>query len=179
MAEVKVNKYAKEDLDKLSKKIGKGAVLRVGFLEGAKYPDGTPVAYVAALANYGHGPTPARPFFQNFIEWHVREWPGVLEAALSATDNDLEAALRMLGEHMKGGLQEQIIKTNTPPLSKITLWLRKWKRLNPGQKVTGSIVGQAAAAIAAGEDVSGENQKVLIETSHMLNSVDYEVKMNG
>ena len=176
MGGIVVKGDARKALDDLSARIGAGRMLRVGFLENAKYPDGTPVGGVAALANFGHGPTPPRPFFTNYVDRNAKQWADVLEAALQATNQDVDRALAILGEHMVGGLQQSIIETMSPPLSKITLWLRKWKRLNPGKTVTGSIVGEAARAVAAGEDVSGENQKPLIETSHMLNSAAYEVE---
>jgi hypothetical protein len=40
-------------LRELSKKIGKKASLNVGFLEGATYPDGKLVAYIASILEFG------------------------------------------------------------------------------------------------------------------------------
>lgn len=40
-------------LDELAKRLNKKGVLRVGFLEDATYPDGTSVASVAAFNEYG------------------------------------------------------------------------------------------------------------------------------
>lgn len=44
--------------DELNKK-----QLKIGFFEHSKYPDGTPIAYVAAIQELGYGPIPPRPFF--------------------------------------------------------------------------------------------------------------------
>lgn len=40
-------------LKDLARKVSKPRTLNVGFLEGATYPDGTPVAYIAAIQEYG------------------------------------------------------------------------------------------------------------------------------
>src|SRR6185312_5578169 len=37
----------------IQRKAGTGELLRLGFLEGATYPDGTPVAYIAAINEFG------------------------------------------------------------------------------------------------------------------------------
>lgn len=40
-------------LREIAEKAGRANTVRVGFLEGATYPDGMPVAYVAAINEYG------------------------------------------------------------------------------------------------------------------------------
>lgn len=40
-------------LREIAEKVGKAKTVNVGFLEGATYPDGTPVAYIAAVNEYG------------------------------------------------------------------------------------------------------------------------------
>lgn len=42
-----------EHLQSIAKGLSSGDDLKVGFLEGAKYPDGTPVALVAATNEFG------------------------------------------------------------------------------------------------------------------------------
>lgn len=42
--------------------------MKVGFFEDAKYPDGTPVAQVAAWNEYGTRFHPERPFMQETLE---------------------------------------------------------------------------------------------------------------
>lgn len=53
MAKVK-RKPGKTSIDKLVKKLAKDKVTsKVGWFEGAKYEDGTPVAYVASIQEFG------------------------------------------------------------------------------------------------------------------------------
>lgn len=40
-------------LREIAEKVGKAHTVHVGFLEGATYPDGTPVAQIAAINEYG------------------------------------------------------------------------------------------------------------------------------
>ena len=93
---------------------------------------------------------------------------------MQADDYDATAALSQMGEVIIGELQDSIIATNEPPLSEVTLMLRMMR----GQDgvVTGRMVGEAAARVAAGERASGVNTKVLIDTGQMLNSITKEVE---
>lgn len=43
----------KQKLLEIAKRLGKADLLKVGFLEGATYPDGTNVAMVAATQEFG------------------------------------------------------------------------------------------------------------------------------
>ena len=56
-------------LTRLSKKVERSAVLRVGFLEGATYPNGTPVAMIAAIQEFGapKAGIPPRSYFRPLI----------------------------------------------------------------------------------------------------------------
>lgn len=163
-------------LDDLSRKIEAGKGLRVGFLEGAKYPDEaqTPVAYVAALQNFGSGPIPPRPFFSNMIEDTSMDWGGIFAGFMEHFENDTEKALEALGEVLVGFVQDAIVAIDSPPLSPITLMLKKMRR--EGVEINGTAVGIAARRVADGESYAGESEKPLIDTSHMLNSVNYEVE---
>ena len=52
-----------EHLQSIAKGLSSGDDLKVGFLEGAKYPDGTPVALVAATnLSLIHISEPTRPY---------------------------------------------------------------------------------------------------------------------
>ncbi|KAG1305014.1 hypothetical protein G6F62_015645 [Rhizopus arrhizus] len=63
-------------LKEIADKAGQGGTLRVGFLENAKYPDGTPVAMVAAINEFGRPDhnQPPRPFFRRMIEEKHKGW---------------------------------------------------------------------------------------------------------
>ena len=140
--------------DKLAKELQRmaGAVttaenVKVGFLAGATYPDGKPVAMIAAIHNWGapRAGIPPRPFFSNMIANKSPEWGPATGALLIANGYDAEKTLRMVGEAVAGQLRQSIVDTMAPPLAESTV---------------------ARKGFA----------KPLVETGHMLNSVDYQVK---
>jgi hypothetical protein len=108
-------------LRKLAAKLESGNALRVGFLEGARYPDGTPVASVAAWQNFGTRRIPPRPFFSNLVNTRGEAWGRNLERALVMTNYDGAQALSLMGESIKGELAQSIVDTNEPPLSPVTI----------------------------------------------------------
>lgn len=134
-------------LAKMAANLTKPGTLRVGFLENATYPDGTPVAMIAAIQDYGAPSVgiPPRPFFRNMIADKQSEWPKAIELALKANDYDAPRALDVVGNGIEGQLRASIIATNSPPLAQSTI------------------------------DRKGFD-KPLVDTGHMLNSVDHEVK---
>lgn len=165
-------------LAELSKNVSKAAEVDIGFLEGSTYPDGTPTAAIAAIQEFGapRAKIPPRPFFRNMIREKSPQWPEAVGDLLVNTGYDAEKTLGQTGAAIKGQLQDSIIDTLSPPLSPITLMLRQMKRENPDLVVTGKTVGEAARRVAAGESAGGVSTKPLVETGHMLRSVDYEVK---
>ncbi|MDB5777606.1 MAG: hypothetical protein JWP38_3739 [Herbaspirillum sp.] len=167
----------KTALAELSKKINKAAAVKVGFLEGARYPDGTPVAMVAAIQNFGAPGVgiPPRPFFSDMIKEKNPEWAPSIGKLLVANDYDAAKALDLMGERIGEDLQQAIIDTDAPALSKTTLMLRKMRSQDQSLVVSGATVGEAAARVAAGESVGGVSTKVLDDSGHMLNSVGHEV----
>lgn len=93
-------------------------VVRCGFFPEAEYPDGTSVAMVAAIQNYGAPARniPPRPFFTSMIRANQDRWPDVVVASLRARGFDVRSALVDLGHEMEGELRESIQQTNSPPL---------------------------------------------------------------
>lgn len=165
-------------LAEIAKQIEGKHELRVGFLEGAIYPDeaGTPVATVAWWLNYGTKTAPPRPFFTNMVKTKSNDWGDELAVILQQNDFDVDKSLRIMGERIGGQLRDAIIELDAPALSPITLMLRKMRIDDPHLIVTGATVGEAARRVAAGESSSPASTKVGVYTGHMLNSVDYEVK---
>lgn len=166
-------------LAQLAKQVSNPATLRVGFLENATYPDGTSVAEVAAIQNFGAPGRgiPPRPFFSNMVARESPAWGAKLGKILAREDInwDAEKALTLMGEGIAAQLKQYIVETNAPPLSAITLMLRKMKQENPNLVVTGATVGEAASRIKAGESYGGVSTKPLVETGVMLAAVSYEV----
>ena len=164
-------------LAEIAKSIGGKHNLRVGFLEDARYADeaGTHVAQVAFWLNYGTKTAPARPFFTNTVIAESDGWGTKLERILKLNDYDVERSLALLGEGICGQIQDALIELESPPLSKVTLMLRKMRIDDPNLVVTGATVGEAARRVAAGEDTAPASEKVGIYTGHMLNSTGYQV----
>lgn len=134
-------------LDNMGRRLKTGTVVKVGFLEGATYPDGTPVALIAAIQNFGAPARgiPPRPFFSNMIRDKSPGWGDKLARVLEAVNYDGEKALALMGEGIAGQLRESIQQTNSPPLAEATIRAKGF-------------------------------EKPLVDTGHMLNSVDYEVE---
>lgn len=138
-------------LEELAQRMGGGSV-SVGFLEGATYPDGTSVPAVAFWNEFGkmvrsqegdYYQLP-RPFFRQMIAKESPSWPRKMAKLAKATGYDGPRVLALMGEDIKGGLQESINSLDSPPLAPSTV---------------------AAKGFS----------KPLIDSSHMINSVDYEV----
>lgn len=133
-------------LEEIAASMGGGSV-SVGFMEGATYSDGTPVAAVAFWNEFGvpaHG-QPPRPFFRGMIAENSPTWADKMAKLAKATDYDGEKVLALMGEDIKGALQQSINSLTDPPLSPATV-------------------------------ADKGNSKPLIDTAHMLNSIAYKVE---
>ena len=116
-------------LDDLKKKLGPNRgpdneTLRVGVLEGSTYPDGTPVATVAAVQEFGaaiehsdgHTTTiPPRPFMRNTVRHNKGQWGPLLGVALQASKLDTGRALGMVGAKIASQMQDEIKAMDDPP----------------------------------------------------------------
>lgn len=133
-----------DELNKIASGLS-GLQLKAGFLEGATYPDGTPVPMVAATNEFGNPANnqPPRPFFRNAIAEHEGEWQEAM-ATLIENGGDTRDSLSLLGEIIVDDIKESIRQLESPPLSPVTIARKGF-------------------------------DKPLIDTSNMLNSVSYEV----
>ena len=92
--------------------------LRVGFFATARYPDGTPVAQVAMINEYGapRAKIPERPFFRQAL---IRAEGEVLELVLRRVDaEELVVDARLadeIGALLQGRIQERIKDLREPP----------------------------------------------------------------
>ncbi|MHB8272529.1 hypothetical protein [Bradyrhizobium sp.] len=120
--------------------------VKVGFLSSATYPDGTPVALIAAINNWG-APSrgqPPRSFFGNLIAHHSHEWGPATGELLVANEYDAAKTLAQVGEAVSGQLRQEIVDLTEPPLAPSTIRRKGFS-------------------------------KPLIERGIMLNAVDFEV----
>lgn len=134
-------------LEDIAKKMGSESV-EVGFMAGATYPDGTPVAAVAFWNEFGipERNQPARPFFRRMIAKESPSWAGKMARLAKASNYDGAKVMALMGEDIKGALQQGINDFASPALAPSTVEAKGFG-------------------------------KPLIDTSHMLNSVDYQVKV--
>ena len=105
----------------------------VGFFKTARYPDGTPVAAVAAWNEFGvpSQGIPERPFFRNAIEGADRVIGPILKAGIDPKDMALDdRTAGIIGEVMKARIQQSIVTLKEPPNAPITVkggWMRNKK----------------------------------------------------
>lgn len=127
--------------------------IEAGWFENTKYDDGTPVAGIAAVQNYGAHihvtekqrdflhylgihlkkvteeiVIPPRPFYDN-AKKRITGNEGykiVMQELLRVFESKqtMEQAANRIGLWMQGVLQEEIKKITTPPLSKATIEIR-------------------------------------------------------
>lgn len=155
--------------------------VKVGYLEGATYPDGTSVAQVAAWQEFGTPgalfPIPPRPTFRIMIGKHKGEWGRELARVLRACGYDGRVALARMGERMKDELVESLLSANVAELSEVTKMLRKMRSDNPGIKMGLTAVFEAIRRVQAGESgATGTAAKRLIDHGVLLRAPAYEVE---
>jgi len=136
-----------QKLADIARNLSKASSVKVGFLEGATYSDGTSVAMIAAIQDFGAPSVgiPPRPFFRNMIAAKKGEWPKAMADLAKAHNYDGEVVLKLMGEGIAGQLRQSIVDTNEPPNAPSTL---------RGKKGT----------------------KPLVDTGMMLQSVDFSVE---
>lgn len=126
---------------------------KVGWFESARYPNGTPVAMVAAIHEFG-APSksiPPRPFMRPTIKRCRAAWAAIAEQgskAVLAGTTTMEAVMTGIGLNATGEIQRSITEVVSPPLSPSTVRARGRRRSS----------GNATA-------------KPLIDTGHMIQTV--------
>lgn len=158
--------------------------LQVGWFEGARYDDSTPVAGVAAIQEFG-APSrsiPPRPFFRPTIAEKSKNWSELVAEGTKAVINGqatYDQVMNGLGLQVVGDVQKTIVTSSYPELSPITLALRNLR--DEGYQIGGALIGAVAAAIANGETGSGQigepsaNTTPLNDTGIMIATMTYEV----
>ena len=144
------------DIDNLIDNIA-SKKLEVGFFEHSAYEDGTPVAGVASVQEFGSvaNRIPPRPFFNPALESNEKKYAKLMAKNFEQViEGNLttEQALGQIGEFAKGDIQEGIRAVDSPPLSERTIAARA-KKNSEGKAST----------------------KPLVDTGLMIQSVDYEV----
>lgn len=157
---------------------------RVGFFEHSQYPDGTPVAYVASIQEFGYGAIPPRPFFRPVTEAQKPNWTILIgKGAIAVMEGrtTVDNMLEQFGQAVAGAVKEEISKVNSPPLALSTLVLRKKKK--DGTTIGGKVVGETVRDVnfvgpragGALPDISGVSTKPLVDTGYMISQVNNDV----
>lgn len=132
-----------------------------GWLESAMYDDGTPVAGVAAVHEYGSviRGIPPRPFLRTATEDNKASWSKILEQgakSILAGRSTAYDVMTLLGLKIEGDIKKAIKSVTTPALQQSTIDARKRKKAN-GEKI-------------------GNLTKPLVEEAIMINTVTHEVQ---
>lgn len=100
--------------------------VEVGFMEEAKYEDGTQVAAVAFSNEFGvpENHQPPRPFFRRMIAQRKSGWGAKLAAQFIGTGGDSMRSLGLLGEDIAADLKISINELVDPALSPTTVTLK-------------------------------------------------------
>lgn len=177
--------YSGKGLRLLKKKLQDAAKnqLEVGWFESAKYDDNTSVAGVAAMQEFGTKTAPARPFVRPAIAENSDKWSALFADGSRSYlngDSSINQVMTGVGLTVESDIRNQIVSGSHAPLSPVTIALRRLR--NQGYQIGGKLVGQVAAAIAAGQTGAGQlgdqsfgNKDPLRETGYMLSTLTHEV----
>lgn len=112
---------------------------QAGWFASSKYPDGTYVAYIAAIQEFGSPEQniPPRMGLRNMLENKNKDWTKFLRYAAKRVLNETAEAREMmevLGSLAQADIFKQIKSVTEPPLAKATLAARA--RRHGGQALT-------------------------------------------
>lgn len=190
-------------LNAIAAKLVKAHSVQVGFLEGSSYPDGTSQPEVAAIMEFGatiqvdaHQQTvyrkidkagnlmkggkfvkrkssnfatdhavgahtitiPPRPFMRRTVAKNSPGWGKIVAGLMASKKFDSAIVLKKMGEVIADQIRQSIEELTDPPLAASTV---RAKSRGGSSAASLGILGPA---------------KPLVNTGHMLNSVDYKVE---
>lgn len=147
MAELRGGEVLEKRLREIAESLGRGGTLRVGFLENARYPDGKPVAMIAMIQDFG-APSVGIPPRPFFRNWIANKQ-----------------------SEWPSGIATQLVLNNYDVDRTLTV-VGSALRGQLQQSIRDTNTPPLAPSTIRRKGFS----KPLIETSHMLNSVDFEVE---
>lgn len=148
-----------------------GVQAKTGWFETAKYEDGTPVAYIASIHEFGApgAGIPARPFMRPTVAEKREAWMRLLEGgATEVLRGNVTAStvLETVAMRAAGDIAKAIKAVTAPPLSQLTLAARAHAGPN------GRIKGGADLGVAARKyGPFNVSTKPLVWTGQMIQSV--------
>ncbi len=110
-----------------------GKSVKVGWFESSVYPNGTPVAYVAAIQEFGYaaGGIPPRPFMRPTISRETNAWKALLlsgSKAIIAGNATIDQVMNGVGMKAAADVAKTISQIFEPPLKPATIAARARKR---------------------------------------------------
>lgn len=144
---------------KLKRFLSQEPNVKVGFFN-TRYADGTPVAYVAAIQEFGstRNNIPPRSFMRTTATEKADAWAKAAKSIFRPVmvgSADMAEALDKLGFIIEGDIAEKITQISTPPLKQSTI--------------------RAKASKLASGGGTGSLDKPLVETGLLLQSVTHQV----
>lgn len=134
---------------------------KAGWMESAKYEDGTQAAYIAAIHEFGSASNgiPARPFMRPTVAAQEVEWKRQLAQGARAVlsgNTDARTVLEAVAKGAAGDVQKTISQITSPGLKDATIKNRLRKKAN--KKKVGNLT------------------KPLVDTGYMMSSIDAVVE---
>ena len=123
------------------------ASVRVGVLENATYPDGTPVAMVAFWNEYGTKTSPVRAFFRTTVSDQKKNWVLSVQNLMKMHD-DPKKVMGLIGEHMRGQIVQSINTWTDPPNAPYTVAM---KGFNAPLRDTGQLMRSISFEVGGDE----------------------------
>lgn len=107
-----------------------GLSTKVGWFPSAKYVDGTPVAYVATIQEFGYpeGGIPPRPTIRPTISEQQGAWRDLMARAVRGIPKGTRTAyqcMEVLGLQAEGDIRKSIAQLTAPALAASTIAGRK------------------------------------------------------
>ena len=158
-------------LQEIAQRLSTGATVEVGYFPDAMYPDGTYVAFVAALSNFGTGKAPPRPFFSNAVVKHSPEWPEQIAKLLKANDMNAAQSLGQMGAVIADEITQSIFDFDSVPNSPVTDLLKQ--RFPTRDGMTAADVWQAFRDVKNG--ATAPAGKRLVWSGQMARSPSFRV----
>lgn len=137
--------------------------VKVGYFKSAKYPDGTPVAYVATIHEYGdpsHN-IPARPTMRPAVAHNRNNWRAIARDGakqLLTGGLNVDQVLDRIGLAAAGNIKQEIRDKVSPPIKEATVRARTRRYANKAKSAS---------------------NKPLVDTKIMLNSVTHVKEERG
>lgn len=133
---------------------------KVGWFDSARYDDGTPVAYIAAIQEFGvpEKNIPPRPFMRPTVSEQQETWSKLAESGARSVlkgNTDIHNVMTKIAGKAASDIQTTITKVTSPALNPKTVAARLRKRAD------GKTVGNLT--------------KPLVDSGLMLASVTFKV----